>query len=113
MKAGEKNLDTKQQDTSYFSSMAFNPKLIPLFDESDSGQLVVEWFEKAELICQLSRVKLIESVILICLSGGAYAVYQQWSEEKHANFSCVKKVLYMTFALDPFTMWKQFAVRHL
>ena len=55
----------------------------------------------------------IESVIPIRLSGGAYTVYQQLSEEKHTNFSCMKKVLYTAFALDPFTAWKHFAAQHL
>ncbi len=30
--------------------MAFDPKLIPLFDGTDAGQSVVEWVEKAELV---------------------------------------------------------------
>ena len=34
--------------------MAFDPKLIPLFDGTDAGQSVVEWVEKAELVCRLS-----------------------------------------------------------
>ena len=40
--------------------MAFDPKLIPLFDGTDAGQSVVEWVEKAELVCRLSGVKHIE-----------------------------------------------------
>ena len=66
--------------------MAFNPKLIPLFDGTDPKQSVVEWVEKAELVCRLSRVKNIECVVPMCLSGGAYAVYQQLSEEKRTDF---------------------------
>ena len=62
--------------------MAFDPKLIPLFDGTDAGQSVVEWVEKAELVCRLSGVKHIECVVPMRLSGGAYAVYQQLSEEK-------------------------------
>ena len=34
--------------------MAFDSKLIPLFDGTDAGQSVVEWVEKAELVCRLS-----------------------------------------------------------
>ena len=108
-----KDLDTNQQDTSYFGSMAFDPKLMPLFDRSDPEQSVVEWLEKAELICQLNSVKRIESVIPIHLSGGAYAVYQQLSGEKHTDFSYMEKALYMAFTLDPFTVWKQFVVHCL
>ena len=105
-----KDLNTNQQDTSYFDSMAFDPKLIPLFNRSDSRQSVVEWLEKAELIYQLCGVKFIKSVILIRLSGHAYTVYQQLNEEKCTDFSCVQKRLYTAFAQDPFTAWKQFAV---
>ena len=56
--------------------MAFDPKLIPLFDGTDAGQSVVEWVEKAELVCRLSGVKHIECVVPMRLSVGAYAVYQ-------------------------------------
>lgn len=62
--------------------MAFDPKMIQLFDISDTVQSVIEWIEKAELICQLSGVKCIECVVPMHLSGGAYAVYQQLSKEK-------------------------------
>ena len=36
--------------------MAFDPRLIPLFDGTDAGQSVVEWVEKAELVYRLSGV---------------------------------------------------------
>ena len=93
--------------------MAFDPKLIPLFDGTDAGQSVVEWVEEAELVCRLSGVKHIECVVPMRLSGGAYAVYQQLSEEKRADFACIKDVLYTAFALSPVTAYKQFAARRL
>ena len=37
--------------------MAFDSKLIPLFDGTDAGLSVVEWVEKAELVCRLSGGK--------------------------------------------------------
>ena len=86
--------------------MAFDPKLIPLFDGTDGGQSVVKWVEKAELVCRLSGVKHIECVVPMHLSGGAYAVYQQLSEEKRADFACIKDVLYTAFALSPVTAYK-------
>ena len=89
--------------------MAFDPKLIPFFDGTDSGQLVVEWVEKAELVCWLSGVKNIKCVVLMRLLGGAYAVYQQLSEEKKADFVCIKNVLYTAFSLNPEMAYKQFA----
>ena len=93
--------------------MAFDPKLIPLFDGTDPGQSVVEWVEKAELVCRLSGVKNIECVVPMRLSGGACAVYQQLSEEKWAEFACIKDVLYTAFALNPVMAYKQFAASRL
>ena len=69
--------------------------------------------EKAELVCRLSGVKNIECMVPMCLSGGTYAVYQQLSEEKRADFVCIKDVLYTAFALSPVTAYKQFAARRL
>ena len=93
--------------------MAFDPKLIPLFDGTDSRQSVVEWVEKAELVCRLSKVKNIECVVLMRFSSGTYAVYQQLSEEKRADFACIKDVLYTEFAFNPVMAYKQFAARRL
>ena len=67
----------------------------------------------AELVCRLSGVKNIECVVPMRLSGGAYAVYQQLSEEKRADFAFIKDVLYTAFALSPVTAYKQFAARRL
>ena len=47
------------------------------------------------------------------LGGGAYAVYQQLSEEKRADFACIKDVLYTAFAFSHVTAYKQFAARRL
>ena len=93
--------------------MAFDPKLIPLFDGTDAGQSVVEWVEKAELVCRLNGVKHIECVVPMSLSGVAYAEYQQLSEEKRADFACIKDVLYTAFSLSPVTAYKQFVARRL
>ena len=90
--------------------MAFDPKLIPLFDVTDPRQSVVEWVKKAELVCRLSRVKNIECVVPMCLLSGTYAVYQKLNEEKRADFTGIKDVLYTAFALNPVMAYKQFAV---
>ena len=88
--------------------------MISHFDGTDARQSVVKWVEKAELVCRLSEVKNIECVVpMRLLGGGAYAVYQQQSEEKRADFAYIKDVLYIAFALSPLTAYKQFAVRRL
>lgn len=65
--------------TSYFSPMTnqFDPKLKVEFDDSDHEQSILEWIEKAELICWLCMMKRIEFVIPMHLMGSAYTLYQQ------------------------------------
>ena len=87
--------------------MAFNPKLIPLFDGSDSRQSVIKWIEKAELICLISSVKHTDCVVPMHLLGDAYAVYQQLSEEKKSHFNCIKNTSYKVFTKDSITAWRQ------
>ena len=62
---------------------------------------------------RLSGVRNIECVVPMRLSGGAYAVYQQLSEETRADFACIKDVSYTAFALNPVTAYKQFTARRL
>ena len=45
--------------------------------------------------------------------GGAYAVYQQLSEDKRADFACIKDALYTAFALSPVKVYKHFTARRL
>ena len=72
-----------------------------------------EWIEKAKLICQLSAIKRIECVVPMHLSGGAYVVYQQLTKNKKTDFTWIKNTLYMAFALDSFTAWKQLVAHRL
>ena len=51
-------------------------RLIPDFS-GDNTQNVVEWLEKAELVCNLLGIAHLESVIPLRLTVGAFAVYQQ------------------------------------
>ena len=76
-------------------------------------QSIIEWIEKVELICQLSDVKCIGCVVPMHLSGGAYVVYQQLSEEKKSDFTCIKNTLYTAFTLNFVTALKQLLVHHL
>ena len=55
----------------------FDIRLIPEFDGSATEPSVVEWVEKADRICKLCKIKEPATVILLRLTGGAYAVYQQ------------------------------------
>ena len=54
----------------------FDLKLIPKFDGFASGPSVVEWMEKAELVCKMCQVKHMEFIISLRLMGGDFAVFQ-------------------------------------
>ena len=88
----------------------FDVRLIPEFDGTAS---VVEWVEKVELICGLCGVKRIEQVIPIRLAGGAFAVYQQLSQEERADVTRIKGALYKAFGTDPCLAYEKFTARSL
>ncbi|KAF0308959.1 hypothetical protein FJT64_019886 [Amphibalanus amphitrite] len=54
-------------------SLSFDVRLIPEYDGSAD---VVEWFSRAELLCQLRGVA-VETVLPLRLSGGAFSVWSQ------------------------------------
>ena len=89
----------------------FDLKLIPVFDGSFTGPSVVEWFEKAERICKLFRIKEPMLVIPFRLTTGAYIVYQQLKEE--ANLNEIKHALYTAFGTDESITWRRFIGRWL
>ena len=87
-------------------------RLIPEFDGSGPTP-VSEWWAKAELVCQLRGVKDLEKVIPLRLTGGAFAVYQQLSDEHKASGDKLKEALLAAFAQDPFLAYEQFIGRKL
>ena len=91
----------------------FDLKLIPKFDGSASGPSVVEWMEKAELVCKMCQMKHMELIIPLRLMGGAFAVFQQLKEEDKRDFDWIKAALYTAFAADGFMAFDQFAERRL
>ena len=86
----------------------FDLKLIPEFDGSASGTSVVEWMEKAELVCKVCQVKHMEFIIPLRLMGGAFTVFQQLKEEDKRDFDWIKAALYTAFAADRFMVFDQF-----
>ena len=80
----------------------FDLKLIPEFDGSASGPSVVEWMEKAELVCKMCQVKHMELIIPLRLMVGAFAVFQELKEEDKRDFDRIKTALYTAFAVDGF-----------
>lgn len=90
----------------------FDLKLIPDFDGSTT-QSVVEWLEKLTLVCRLRGVKDVASVIPLRLTGGAFAVYLQMSEDDRKSTEKIKEVLLAAFAQDSFMAYEQFVDRKL
>ena len=63
----------------------FDLKLIPEFEGSAS---VVEWIEKAELVCKMCQGKHMELIIPLRLMSGALTVFQQLKEEDKRDKGC-------------------------
>ena len=87
-------------------------RLIPEFS-GDSTQNVVEWLEKAELVCKLRGVAHLESVLPLRLTGGAFAVYQQLPDAHKQDIGKITKAFRTAFAVDSFTAYEQFVGRRL
>ena len=84
----------------------FELRLIPEFSGSPTSPSVVKWFEKAEWVSKLFKVKEPLMVIPLRLTKGAYAVYQQLRDD--ADLEEIKRALYAAFGTNPFITWKQF-----
>ena len=87
-------------------------RLIPEFS-GDATQNVVEWLDKAELVCNLRGMAHLESVIPLRLTGGAFAVYQQLPDADKQDVLKITKALRTAFAVDSFTAYDQFVTRRL
>lgn len=83
----------------------FDIKLIPEF--------VVEWIEKAQMVCDLCGVKQVEWVLTLQFTGVAFALYLQLSQEDKMDATRNKKALCTDFVTDAFTAYEQFASRSL
>ena len=87
-------------------------RLILEFGGSGS-QDVVEWLDKAALVCELRGISKPETVILLRLTGGAFAVYQQLTSADKKDFEKIKCALCTAFAADSFLAYEQFISRKL
>ena len=85
-------------------------RLIPEFG---GGADVVEWLEKAALVCELRGISRPETVIPLRLTGGAFAVYQQLPPDDKRTFEKIKHALLTAFAADSFSAYEQFIARRL
>lgn len=58
-------------------------------------------------------VKDVASIMPLCLTGGAFAVYLQLAETDRKTIEKVKKVLLAAFVVDPYVAYEQFINRKL
>ena len=77
----------------------------------DGSVNVIEWLEKAELVCALRGFTRLEAVLPLRLTGGAFAVYQQLTAEDKADSGKIKFALKTAFAVDAFTAYELFVAR--
>ena len=89
--------------------MNFDARVISEFDGTTD---VVEWWTRAELLCELRGVAA-ESVLPLRLSGGAFAVWSQLPAEQRSSLDAVKAALFAAFALDEHAAYDAFSSRRL
>lgn len=100
-----------QQMQSRFRNRFKIKKKREVFEFTTNECSVVEWMEKVQMMCDLCWIKQVERVLP--LTGGAYTVYLQLSQEDKTGVTRIKKALCAASATDTFTAYEQFASRTL
>lgn len=90
-------------------SQPFDTRLVPEYNGTTD---VVEWWERARLLCGLRGVPLMD-VVPLRLSGGAFAVWSQMPAARRGSLEEVEKTLYAAFAMDSFAAYDAFRCRRL
>ena len=90
---------------------AFDARVIAEFDGTGTVD-VVEWWTRAELLCELRGVAP-EAVLPLRLTGGAFAVWSQLPAEQRSSVDAVKAALFAAFALDEHAAYDAFSSRRL
>ena len=100
---------TVATSTAGMSSQPFDSRLVPEYDGKTD---IVEWWERARLLCELRGVPLM-TVVPLRLSGGAFAVWSQMPATARDSLAEVEKTLYAAFAMDSFAAYDAFGCRRL
>lgn len=87
----------------------FDARLIPEFVGTAD---VVEWLQRAEMLCQLRGVPVM-SVLPLRLAGGAFAVWSQLPAASRGSLEAVRNALFAAFALDEHAAYEAFSARRL
>ena len=81
-------------------------------DQNTSGEFFV-WIEKLELVAQLQGLTDLPKFLPLFLSGPAFSVYQQLSDETKKDYDLLKAELSTAFSIDPFTAYDELKSRVL
>ena len=84
-----------------------------LIKQYDGNGDFSEWLKKLELVCKLQRVKDLESVLPLFLSGGAFAVYDGLSEDVKIDYRALTQALQQAFSVNCFQAYEAFLSRRL
>ena len=91
----------------------FDVRLMPEFSGSDGDISVAEWYSKVTWICKLHKVTDLTLVIPLRLTGNAYRIYNQLSDEDKLDIATVKSALFKAFEVDAFCAYEQLHSRRL
>ena len=87
----------------------FDARLISEFDGTTD---VVEWFTRAQLLCEHRGVTLM-SVLPLRLTGGAFAVWSQLPASSRSSLETVRDALFAAFAFDQYAAYEAFTSRRI
>lgn len=84
--------------------------LIKQYEGSGSGDFT-EWSDKLELVAKLQKINDLHDFVPLFLSGAAFAVYQQLSEDVKKDYGLLKAELVQAFGVNCFTAYESLQSR--
>lgn len=91
----------------------FDVRLIPEFSGESKEDSIAEWYSKATWLCKLHKVTDLTIILPLRLTGNAYKIYDQLSEDDKLSLDKVKTALFRAFEADAFTAYEQLHCRRL
>lgn len=87
--------------------------IVKNFVDTETSGDVSEWLDKLELVAKLQDVSCLETFVPLFLSGSAFAVYKQLSDEEKGQYDLVKSRLIQAFGVNKFVAYEQLQRRVL
>lgn len=84
-----------------------------LIKQYDGTGDFTEWLKKLELVCNLQKVKDLQSILPLFLSGGAFAVYDGLSGGVKSDYQALTQALQQAFSANCFQAYEEFISRRL